>query len=85
MTLIPADLLKKTVFDAQIKNIKNKIHSINNSTTTTALNAVENKIPVKKADYDSKISDIEKNVLLHLIIMNLQMITRWKDNRKKVS
>ena len=47
--------------------------------TTTVLGTtmceVENKIPVasgfvKKTDYDSKISDIEKNLSLLLIIIN---------------
>ena len=49
--------------------------------TTTVLGTpmceVENKIPVasgfvKKTDYDSKISDIEKNLSLLLIIINSQ-------------
>ena len=29
---------------------------------------------IKKTDYNPKISDIEKNILLRLIIVNLQMI-----------
>ena len=47
---------------------------------TSALTAVENKIPnisnlVKKTDSDAEISDIEKkNILAHLNITNLHMI-----------
>ena len=43
--------------------VKDKILNIANLATTTALTAVENKIPnvsnlVKKADYDAKISEM---------------------------
>ena len=53
--------------------------SITNLATTAALTNVENKIPnvsdlVKKADYDAKISEIEKNISLLLIIINSQVI-----------
>ena len=56
---------------------------LNNRTSlaaTSALTAVENKIPnisnlVKKTDSDAEISDIEKkNILAHLNITNLHMI-----------
>ena len=56
--------------NAKITEIENKIPSITGLTSNTALTAVENKIPdvsslVKKTDYDTKISEIEKNVSDH--------------------
>ena len=56
--------IKKTDYNAKITEMEGKIPSITGSSTTAALNAVENKIPddynlVKKTDHDAKISDIE--------------------------
>ena len=56
-------LVNKTHYDAKIKDIEDKIPSITNSATTTALPDVKNKIPnintlVKEADYDAKIKNI---------------------------
>ena len=56
-------LVNKTDYDAKIKDIEDKIPSITNSATTTALPDVKNKIPnintlVKEADYDAKIKKI---------------------------
>ena len=56
-------LVNKTDYDAKIKDIEDKIPSITNSATTTALPHVKNKIPnintlVKEADYDAKIKNI---------------------------
>ena len=70
------DLVKK---NAKIKDIVDKIPSITNLATTAALTSVENKIPnvtdlAEKVNYDTKISEMEKNILLLLIIMNLQII-----------
>ena len=50
--------------------VENKIPSINNLATKTALTTVENKIPsisglVKKTDYNTKITDIEYKVNNH--------------------
>ena len=50
--------------------VENKILSINNLATKTALNTVENKIPsitglVKKTDYNTKIADIENKLNNH--------------------
>ena len=58
-----SDLATKTA----LTTVENKIPSINNLATKTALTTVENKIPsisglVKKADYNTKIIDIE-NIL----------------------
>ena len=70
------DLVKK---NAKIKDIVDKITSITNLATTAALTSVENKIPnvtdlAEKVNYDAKISEMEKNILLLLIIMNFQII-----------
>ena len=59
-----ADLLKRTDYNAKIKDIEDKIPSVPRLATTAALTSVEKKIPnfidlVKKADYDAKISEIE--------------------------
>ena len=56
-------MLKKTDYNAKITEIEGKRPSITGLATTSALNTDENKIPnishlVKKADYDSKLSDI---------------------------
>ena len=55
--------VNKTDYDAKIKDMEDKIPSLTNSATTTALIVVENKIPnistlVEKADYDAKIKEI---------------------------
>ena len=64
------DLLKKKL-NAKITEIENKIPSITGLVTKSALTAVENKIPNvsslgKKRDYDTKISDIEKFLIIIL-------------------
>ena len=68
-----------TALNAKIIEIKDEIPSISDLATTAAFTAVEMKIlnvsdVVKKTDYDEKISDIEKNILLLLIIINLGII-----------
>ena len=55
------DFIKKTTHT----ELENKIPDVSNLATKTELTAVENKIPsvsslVKKADYDKKISEVEK-------------------------
>ena len=62
--------LKKADFNAKITKVEGKIPSITGLATSSALTAVENKIPdvsslVKKADYDTKVSDIEKKITDH--------------------
>ena len=62
-------LVKKTHYDVKITEIEGKISSIHELATTTAFNAVENKISKvcdlvkqktkKKTDYNAKRSDIE--------------------------
>ena len=62
-----------------------------NLATTTALTAVENKIPnvsnlAKKADYNAKIWEMEKKYfLLLLIIISSQVIYLMQRCHKKVS
>ena len=68
--LIPVDMLKKTLYNAKLTEIEGRIPSITGLATTSALTAVENKIPdvsnsVKKTDYNAKILDIEKKVTDH--------------------
>ena len=58
---------KKTDFSAEITEVKGKIPSITGLPTSSALTAVENKIPdvsslVEKTNYDTKIPDIEKKI-----------------------
>ena len=55
--------VKDTNYNAKITEIEGKRPSITGLATTSTLNALENKISnvsdlVKKADYDTKISDI---------------------------
>ena len=68
--------------------IKNEIPSITKLAKTAAFTTVGNKIAnvsdlVKKADYNSKISEMEK-ILLLLIIISWQVNTWYKDNIKKL-
>ena len=63
------DLDKKQ--NAKITETENEIPSITGLVTKSALTAVENKIPNvsslgKKRDYDTKISDIEKFLIIIL-------------------
>ena len=67
--VVKNEVVKKDVYNAKIKNIEDKIPDITNLATTTALTAVENKIPnvsnlVKKIDYDTNISEIEKKIAI---------------------
>ena len=65
-----SDLAKKSDLNAKITEIENKIPSITDLATKSALAAIENKLPdvsslVKKTDYDEKISGIEKKITDH--------------------
>ena len=62
--------LKRTDLNAKITEVEGKVPSITGLASNSALTAVENKIPdvsslVKKTDYNTKISDIEKKVIDH--------------------
>ena len=73
MWVILSNLLKKkTDYNVKIKDIEDKIPSVTNLVRIAGLNNVEHKKPnvtdlVKKEDYDAKISEMEKNILLLLI------------------
>ena len=59
-------LLKKT----KLTELENKIPDVSNLATKIAITAVENKIPsvsslVKKTDYDTKVTEIEKKLTNH--------------------
>ena len=61
-----SNLVKKT----KLTELENKIPDVSSLATKTALTAVENKIPtinnlVKKTEYDTKITEIEKNLTDH--------------------
>ena len=61
-----SNLVKK----AKLTELKNKIRDISSLATKTALTAVEIKIPsdssfVKKTDYDTKLTEIEKKLTDH--------------------
>ena len=63
-------MVKKTDSNAKISEVEGKIASISGLATTSALTAVENKIPTvsslaKKIDNNTKISDIEKKITDH--------------------
>ena len=64
-----SDLVKKTDFNAKITEVEGKIPNITGLATSSALTAVETKIPVsslaENTDYDTKISDIEKKITDH--------------------
>ena len=64
------NLATTAALKAKINEVKGGIPSITNLVAITALTAVENKIPivnhlVKKTDYNTKISEIEKKITNH--------------------
>ena len=68
--LIFTNLVTKAILNTKINEVKNEIPSISGLATTSALTAVENKIPnvsnlVKKTDYDIKVNEIEKKIIDH--------------------
>ena len=71
-------VVKKSDYNAKISEIEGKIPSISNLATTSALTTVENKIPsvsnlVKKTNYNTKITKIEKNLLIINMTIILQL------------
>ena len=60
-------MVKKTNFDTKVTEIEGKIPSINGLATSSALTAVENKIPdvsslVKKTDFNTKVTEVEGKI-----------------------
>ena len=71
-------MVTKTTLNAKINEVKCKVPCINNLGTTTVLATVENKIPnvsylVKKPDYNTKINEIEKKLLI-MIKINMLLL-----------
>ena len=63
-----ADFVEKT----KLTELEDKIPDVSSLATKTALTAVENKIPSvsslgKKTNYDTKITEIEKNFLIMIM------------------
>ena len=61
------NLATKASLHAEINEVKGKIPNITNLAATSALTAVENKIPsvsnlVRETDYNTKINEIEKKI-----------------------
>ena len=69
------DFFKKT----KLTELESKIRDVSSSATTNALNAVGNKIPsvsslVKKTDYHTKITEVEKKNILIMIMINILLL-----------
>ena len=61
-------MVKKTDFNTKINEVEGKTPSISGLTTSSALTAVENKIPnvsilVKQTDFNTKVTEIEGKIL----------------------
>ena len=70
--LILVILLKKTDYNAKITEIEGNIPDVSSLATKAALTAAENKIPnisnlVEKTEYDTKITEIEKKLILLIL------------------
>ena len=69
------DFVKKK----KLTELENKIPDVSSLATKTALTTVENKIPdvsnllKKKENYDTKISELEKNLLI-IIMTNILLL-----------
>ena len=67
-----SDFVLKTII-TKITELENTIPDISNLVTKTALTAIENKTLsvsnlVKKTDYDTKVTEIEKNLIIIIMI-----------------
>ena len=72
------NLGKTAALNTKTNEVKGEIFSITNLATTTALAAVENKIPnvsilVKKTSYNTEINEIEKKLLI-MIMINILLL-----------
>ena len=64
--------MKKTDYNAKITEIEGNIPDVSSLATKAALTAAENKIPnisnlVEKTEYDTKITEIEKKLILLIL------------------
>ena len=81
--VVKNDVVKKGVYHklvakTKLTELENKIPDVSNLATKTALTVVENKIPsvsnlVKKTDYDTKITELEKRLLI-IIMTNMLLL-----------
>ena len=76
--IVKNDVVKKDGYNAKMKNIEDKIRNITNLATNSAVTAVENKILsvsnlVKKTEYNTKINEIEKKLLI-IIMINILLL-----------
>ena len=60
-------MVKKTDFNSKVGAVEGEIASISGLATTSALTAVENKIPdasslVKKTEFDTKVTEIQGKI-----------------------
>ena len=65
--------------NARVNQVKSKIRNISNLAASTALTAVENKIPnfrdlAKKTEYNTRFSGIENKILLLLIMIMINIL-----------
>ena len=72
------NLGKTAALNAKTNEVKGEIFSITYLATTTGLAAVENKIPnvsilVKKTSYNTEINEIEKKLLI-MIMINILLL-----------
>ena len=84
-------LVRKSDYNAKVSQIEGKILSINGLATTSVLTAVENKVPsvnnlFKKTDYDTKITETKKNLLISTMtnILQLQILILLQDYHKQI-
>ena len=80
----------KTDYNAKISEIENKISKFSGLATNSALTAVENRIPtvsnlVKKTDYDAKILNIRKLLIMIMINVLLLQSTKLIRLNKKIN
>ena len=84
------NLATNATLNAKIDKVKNEIPSINNFAVTAALTSIENGIPNvndqnKKADYNAKLSETKKNILLLLNNKFTNNILDAKITQKKLA
>ena len=88
--VVKNDVIKKTDYNAKIGDIEGKIPDVNNLSTKTALNAVENRIPdtsglVTKTDYNAKITEIEDKIPDVTNLVTKTALTAVENKTPKVS
>ena len=82
------NLATNASLNAKTNEVKDEITGITNLATTAVFTTVENEIPnfsylVKKTDYDANISEMEKNILLLLIIIRNTLDAKITEKKLK--